>query len=171
MLEQRGLILGPWQPAATGGDRTRAVLDLASGRRLGFVRRKAGLSWPVLRWLGRQVQEVYETEDASLLCVVARLRGLPWCWEVRDAEDRRVAVVYRRLLLDGAGRRLAQVTWPAGPAAGTFHSLQGGELATFQPAAAGTSLTFGGSLEQAPFTKMALLGAVLSYEAALAKPA
>jgi hypothetical protein len=172
MLEQSGLLLGGWQPSwpEAGAPRTQPVLDLATARPLGFVRSKAGLRWPVLRWLSRPALEVYETEDASHLCTVARHPGLPWCWEVRDAENRRVAVVSRRRVQDGAGRPLARVEWPAGPDPGRFLTPQRAELGTFHLTPRGTALTFAHCLEQAPFAKMALLGAVLTYESSLTEP-
>jgi hypothetical protein len=173
MLEQRGLLLGPWRQAEAGPGaargRTRPVTDLDGGRPLGFVRLLPGLDWPLLRWLSRPSFEVYETEDASLLCTAARLRGLPWCWEVRDAEERRVAVVYRRLVLDGAGRRLAAVAWLAGAGPARFLGPRGAELGSCRAGPGWTALTFAACLAQAPFTRMALLGATLTYEAVLAK--
>jgi len=173
MLECHGLLLGPWQPVpepaghaasagAAPGDRSRAVLDLATGERLGFARWKRGLSWPLLRWLARQVVKVYETEDASLLCTVTRCRGPFWRWEVHDADERRVAVLYRWLLLDGAGYRLAFIERAAVGGAGRFLSLQRQELGAFRVGPQGTSLTFAPLLERDPFARMALLGAVLA---------
>jgi hypothetical protein len=171
MLEQDGLWLGPWQLTPAGKASaavgragrpawTRPVLDLASRRQLGFVLRRAGLALPLLRWLTGYTLAVFETEDASLLCTLTRCWSPAWCWDVQDADGRRVAVVYRRLLLDGAGYRLARIV-PADPA-GNFLSPQGIELGTFRLAGGEAYLTFAPVLEREPFARMALLGATLA---------
>jgi hypothetical protein len=167
MLEQDGLWLGSWRlvPAGKWGRAgrpawTRAVLDLATRRQLGFVLRKAGLAWPFLRWLTGYTLQVYETEDASLLCTLTRCWSPAWCWDVHDAEARRVAVVYRGLVLDGAGYRLARIV--AGNDEGRFLSPQGVELGTFHLAGGEASLTFAPVLEREPFARMALLGTTLA---------
>jgi hypothetical protein len=168
MLEQRALLFGPWQPAEAGVW-TQPVLDRVSRQRLGFVRHRTGIRWPLLRWLGRETLEVFETEDASLLCSVHRPRGLSWCWEVRDADERRVGQVYRRLVLDGVGRRLALVVWPSSGSSGRFLTPQDAEIGTFARLDEGTCLTFAPALDNSPFARMALLGAVLTYETSLAR--
>jgi hypothetical protein len=170
MLELAGLLLGRWRlatrakglPAAAG--RTRDVLDLASGQRLGFVQSAPSTGWLDLRWLARRTLEVYETEDVSLLCSVVRPWGLAWTWHVLDAEERRVATVYRRLIRRGSGRPLALAEPQEPPAPGRFLDVQGRELATFALTPEGTALIFDPRMEDDPFARMALLGAVLSFE-------
>jgi hypothetical protein len=168
MLEQQGLLLRPWQAAAepqgqpqAPGGRRRDVLDLATGQPLGFVRGPASKGCFLVRWLTRRVLEVYEMEDASLLCTVSRPWGLAWGWEVLDADDRRVAVVYRHLILHASGRVLAVTDWFERSSAGHFLGPSGTELATFQPGPEGMTLNFGPALARDPFARMALLGAVL----------
>jgi hypothetical protein len=129
---------------------------------LGFVRWKRGPTWPVLRWLAPQVLKVYETEDASLLCTVTRCRGPFGRWEVHDADERRVAVIYRRLLLDGAGYRLASIERPAAGGGGRFLAPPAQELGAFRVGSQGTTLTFAAAVDRDPFARMALLGAVLA---------
>ena len=177
MLEQQGLLLRPWRLAAPAdkshqaaaaltepGTRNRDVLDLASGRELGFVRARQSPVWRGFRWLARRILEAYETEDASLVCSVTRSWGLAWGWEVCDAEERRVAVVYRRLIVHSTGRALAVTEWPAESSPGHFLNPRGTELGSFTSAPEGTSVTFAAILDGDPFSRMALLGAVLSYE-------
>jgi hypothetical protein len=175
MLEQQGLLLGPWQPVPAGradpraartspGDWTRTVLDLATAERLGFARWRGGTSWQVLRWLASQVIKIYETEDASHLCTLRRAWGPLAAWQVHDAEERRVAVIYRRLILDGAGHRLARVERPPGGELGRFLGPQGQDMGGFRLGAEGTSLTFAPLLDNSPFARMALLGAALTAE-------
>jgi hypothetical protein len=171
MLEQRTLLLGPWQLTDSGPGLgaawTQPVFAVPGGQRLGFIHHQLGIRWPLLRWLSRETLEVFETEDASLLCRVLRPCGLPWRWEVRDADERRVGLVSRRLVLDGIGRRLAVVCWSSGSASGRFFTPQGGQIGAFTRQADGTCLTFDPSLDNSPFARMALLGAVLVYELSL----
>jgi len=169
MLERPGLLLAPWrlatpaEPPPIARGRARDVLDLASGQHLGLVHAHPVSAWPGLGWLARRTLEVFETEDVSLLCSVVRPWGLAWAWHVFDAEERRVALVYRRLILRGSGRALALAEGPVPPAPGRFLDPRGRELATFAFAPEGTSLTFAPRLEGDPFARMALLGAVLGY--------
>jgi hypothetical protein len=162
MLEQRGLLLGPWQPAPPAA--IRPVTDLATGAPLGFARRRTGRGWHWLRWLWQRPVEVFETDDASLLCALHRGWSLAWCWEVSDAEGRRVAVVYRRFLLDNLGAPVARAVAADAQHPGRFLARDGRELGTFRGVAGGTALTFADALDNDPFARMALLGAVLAYE-------
>lgn len=184
MLECQGLFLCPWRrcPArwlsgwvvelllskltpqapkhagtqAPGHLASRAVLDRATGRQLGLARWKAGR-----RWLGRRVIEVCETEDESLLCTLYR----PWSplrgWEVYDADERLIAAVYSRLIVDCGNYPLALVERPSGTVPGHFVSPDGIELAMLRPAPDGVALEFAVAVEGNPFAKMALLGAAL----------
>jgi hypothetical protein len=162
MLEQHGLVLGPWDapagPPPAGLRRT--VFDAASGEPLGFiVRPDSGSRW--LRWLRPVLLEVYETEDASLVCT---FRGPSWArrgWEVCDSDGRRVGMLLRTSLFDGEGYRQAIVQRTAG-GGGRFVAPDGLELAAFAPGAQGTMLTFTPAVEGRPFARMALLGATLA---------
>jgi hypothetical protein len=161
MLERQGLVLGPWATPDTRPDqlRRRVVLDAATGEALGFVTQAApGTRW--LRWLRPAVLEVYETEDASLLCT---LRGPSLgrrVWEVQDAEGRRVATLSQAVVRDAEGRQ--QATLRKSARGGTFFTPSGLELAAFTPSERGVVLTFAGALEGNPFARMALLGATLA---------
>jgi hypothetical protein len=160
MLERQGLVLCPWgAPDAPGGlAPRRAVLDAATGEPLGFLSRAPRPRW--LRWLTATVLELYETEDASLLCV---LRGPSWArrsWEVEDSEGRHVASVLREVVLDAEGARQAVLRRFAG--GGTFCNPSGLELASFASSPRGTVLTFTPAVEGQPFARMALLGATVA---------
>ena len=75
MLEGQGLVLRPWAPAAEGA--TRAILDAATGAPLGFARwRRTASGWP-----RRPLLEVFETEDAALLCTAHARWGLARWWD------------------------------------------------------------------------------------------
>jgi hypothetical protein len=158
MLERPGLLLDPWE--AEGGTARRAVRDAATGEALGFVARSAPAPrW--LRWLKGDVLEVYETEDASLLCT---LRGPSFgrrAWEVCDSEGRRVATVLPAVLLDAEGRPQARRQGRADGGA-AYRNAAGLELATLAPAGRGLVLTFAAAVEGNPFARMALLGAALA---------
>jgi hypothetical protein len=157
MLEQPELLLGPW--LRQGRIRRRAIRAPATGQLLGSVRAPLA-SW--LSWLGRQSQEVLETEDDSLLMTLWRPWGLARTWEVLDAEGRRVGILYRNVLLDGSGRRVA-VAQHHSDQRGRFCDMHGGEIGTFALQDSGVLLTFSPRLEGNPFTRMILLGAILSW--------
>jgi hypothetical protein len=144
--------------------KVRPVADAATRRRLGFVTRQSGGGGPLLGWLAGGALLVYETEDASLLCSVHRTWSFARRWEVCEADGRRVALVYRALLVDALGYPLAEVEPPAGAHAGRFVGRRCQELGNFRPDGLGTSLAFAAELDNDPFARMALLGAVLAYE-------
>jgi len=168
MLELPGLLLGPWTPPrdAPAAERqtapapTRVVLDPVSRRRRGVVRRRAR---PWLRWLGREVLEIYETEseDESLLCKVCAPWWLTWAWEVYDAEDRRIAVARGPEILDGFGRPLAVLRWVEEGRVRKFLAVEGVELGEWIATGEETLLRFSAAVASQPFTKMALLGVLL----------
>lgn len=161
MLERSGLLFGPWTMASpVGTARARPVSDLVTGAPLGLVRQAAG-RWRVVGWLAGQVLQVCETEDESLLCTVRRGWGPLAGWQVYDAEEHRVALVRRWLVVDGLGRRLALVEPSPGEMTGRFASPDHQELAAFSVKEGHVALTFGPLLEHDPLTKMALLGAFL----------
>src|SRR3954466_11038869 len=103
MLERKALLLLPWTLAAAP---RRPVLDGPGGPALGFVcRTRPGPRW--LRWLASPRLEVYETEDASLLCTVAAPAWGRGPHTVRDAEGRCVGSVANGFVFDPFGRRVA----------------------------------------------------------------
>lgn len=158
MLENPALLLRPWM---TSGDdpaeRRRNVLDPATGDALGFVRGRGGL-WS---WLTRQALEIHETQDASLVATVRPPWFLIRSWEVFDAENRRVGVIYRRSILDGTGQRLARLEPPSTQHPARFLAAEGRELATLELRGDHSAvLRFSGADD--PFTRMVLLGATLA---------
>ncbi|HYT91053.1 MAG TPA: hypothetical protein VEL76_20240 [Gemmataceae bacterium] len=166
MLERPALVLCPWAaptlpPGREAGAPTgprRTVLD-PGGPALGFVARvPSGPRW--LRWLTSPHLEVYETEDASLLCTVS---GAAWGRrgrDVRDSEGRLVGTVRQLLLFDASGRLLAQGR-PATDGATRFVSPAGLDLGVFAPCENGTLLTLMPVIDGDPFARMLLLGATL----------
>ena len=168
MLEQQGLLLGPWAPPAGtrgagrhGAAAARAVLDASTRSRLGVVRQRGGGGRLWLRWLGRQSLEVCEAEDESLLCTVLSPWWLARVGEVYDADERRVAVVHGPRVLDGYGQLLADFRTSAQGGRGRFVAPEGVELGQVITAGAETILQFSAAVAEQPFAKMALLGAVL----------
>jgi len=167
MLEQPALLLGPWCPAddpAQPPARKRVISVPATGDLLGFATStEAGFSW--WSWLRRQAIRVFETEDASLLMTLSRSWGLSRAWAVRDADERSVGFVYRSVLMDMDGRRLAVARGADGNERGAFVGANGRELGTFENRTGhGVLLAFGDALEGSPFARMILLGAVLTWE-------
>jgi hypothetical protein len=198
MLECDGLMFRPWVPTGApnphpqGGrgirGQERTILDPATGTVLGFARWRRGTGAGLLRWFSRPVLQVYETEDASLLCTAHVCWGWPRRWQVRDAEGNPVGTFRRGQFrvptqLDslperGAGRRLAgtlvqdRFGQPLGcieaTPRGVFGSLltpDGRELGTVTRTALGTEVQFDASLQDRPFTKMVLLAALLGSAA------
>src|SRR5579864_3784775 len=157
MLECAELLMGSW--TQEGGIRQRAI-NGPETHRLGRVRAVLP-SW--LSWLGRQVQEVLETDDDCLLMTLRRPWGLARTWEIFDAEERRVGILFRNLLLDGEGRHVAHARHNKDHRSGSFCDPDGSELGTFAVQESATLLAFSPTLEDNPFTRMILLGAVLSW--------
>jgi hypothetical protein len=173
-------------------DIRRAILDPATGLKLGFVgsRPPSCAGWK--RWLAGTVLEVYETEDASLVFTVGRRWFLsPW-WEVYDSEQHLVGsfrfgtfplarTIAQRLQLRDErglwrrrisghlvrgryGQLLALIEYRPSPAQGVMVGPDGVELGRWRRCAEGTLVRFATSLAGDPFAKMALLAAVLSRE-------
>jgi hypothetical protein len=170
MLEEPELLVCPWAaelsapgaPAAPAVVRKRLIRTPAGGHVLGFARSLSSSSW--WSWLTRQRVQVFETDDASLLMTLYGPRGLRRTWEVRDAEERRVGHLYRHVLWEGTGSRLAVMQRSAGEGAGRFVSPSGTELAAFSlRQEAGILLDFSAALVGKPFARMMLLAAVLSW--------
>jgi hypothetical protein len=195
MLEQPGLLLRPWAPAvsrsaragqAAAADRTRVVLDAASGTPLGFAAWRPRPGWTWWRWLRRPVLEVYETEDESLLFQVHYSWLLSPRWQVQDAEARPIGILrcFRHTVprhfspvLDLGGTRPggARGTWAqdrwgrvfgfleqgSPPVCGWFLSQDGSELGALTSYGDDLLLTFTAELDGDPFAKMLLLASVL----------
>src|SRR5262245_2726965 len=166
MLERPALVLCPWAAlprprhgeASAPAGRRRTVLD-PGGAALGFVAQvPSGPRW--LRWLTRPHLEVYETEDASLLCTVSAAGWGRRLHAVRDSEGRHVGTVRQWLLFDAAGRLLAQGR-AAVDGATRFVSPAGLELGAVAPCEDGTLLTLLPAVDGDPFARMLLLGATL----------
>jgi hypothetical protein len=161
MLERQTLLLCPWGPSpAPPGRRERPILDSLTGETLGFTRAlERARGW--LRWLAAPALEVCEVEDASLLCTLHGPRWPRRTWEIRDADERTVALFDGSSLLEPHGHLLAVLrASPAGDTAA--FSSSGLELATLVRSARGIVLTFQPAVEGEPFTRMALLGAALA---------
>jgi hypothetical protein len=177
MLECQGFVLRPWTkparpaPEPTGRDQgeapVRAILDAATLTPLGFARR-AGTAPGWAGWFGRPGIEVFETEDASLLCTVHPRWGLPRWWEVRDADGHPVGAVRPRLhttrVEDRSGQLLARIERTPPGAPGRVVAPDGREIATLRAAADGTAVAFAPSSPDNPFTRMVLLAALLTTE-------
>jgi hypothetical protein len=170
MLEQPGLVLGPWvSPAGTPGasrhgDRaSRAVLDPTTRDRLGVVRRRWSAGWPWVRWLGRQTLAVYEAEDESLLCTVQTPSWLMRIGEVFAADERRIAILHGPRVLDWYAQPLAEFRPTAGSRLGRFVATDGLDLGQLTKAGLDTILQFSPAVAEQPFVKMALLGATLCH--------
>jgi hypothetical protein len=167
MLESPGLLLGSWQrppQTVSGGPAPglfRWVLDARSRQPLGLIRSKRSDRGPLWRWLERQVWQVFETEDESLLLT---LYG-PWSflkpWEVHDAEDRLICTMASRAVLDSAGDLRAYWTGPAPPGHYCFRDAADRELAQLHSSPDGLELLFTALIQDDPYAKMALLGATL----------
>lgn len=160
MLEQRSLLVRAGNTDAVHSS-TRTILEPDSARFLGqaaYYKRPEG--W--LGWLRGETIKVYETEDASLLMTVSR----PWVfsrtWEVRDAEDRRVGIIYRNRLWDARGERLFAVE--ATSASLRFRNTAGREAASAQLREGNDwLLTFHEVSEGNPFARMAILAKALLW--------
>jgi hypothetical protein len=198
MLESPGLLIRPWTtsvgPESPSRQRVavqtkrRTILNAATGSAMGFAcwRAETKLLW----WLTRAVVEVYETEDASLLCTAHGRWGRPWRWEVRDADDHAVGsfrggelklppdlvqlgklrplpgrgqAQYRgALVLDRFGQFLAWIEGvPIDRAVRRLLAPAGQELGTVAVTPEGVVLRFAVTLEGDPFARMVLLAAVV----------
>jgi hypothetical protein len=154
MLEQRGLVLGPW----TAEPRQRPVRDADTGEALGFVRCRPTHGW--LQWLlNAQTLQVFETEDASLLLTLHRPSGWVRAWQLDDADGRAVATVSGVTLRDANGFCLA-VAERRDEGGLRYVNGRGVEVGACAAAAGGVCLTFSPEATN-PFLRMALLAATL----------
>jgi hypothetical protein len=161
MLEQPTLLIHAWNPAAgPPGALVRHILT-PGGEPVGFVRQTALRAPRWLRWFERQIQEVYETPDGSLVFTLRRGWAWPAAWHVVDAEDRHVGTLRGRAMLDGLGNFLGVIESPDSQGRGRILTMQSRELGHFAREHDVTRLTFAQALEGNPFARMLLLGAVL----------
>jgi hypothetical protein len=194
MLEYTCLLVHPWRDsgyrdicgdaAAHDNTSTRTIIDVATGATVGFAGWRGGgpLWFPPFR---RSSLEVYETEDASLLCTARRRRLSRW-WEVRDAEGQQVGsfrsstgLIPRRVrnVQDGLGnlRRRIRGVWAKdrqqqplasiGPPSPQSQIIgpEGTPIGSVCSVPEGARLEFSTTLANDPFTKMVLLAAVLTH--------
>src|SRR5262245_43135759 len=135
MLEHSQLLLRSWQNCAvdpTGRGQPgrfcrRDIVEPDTDKLLGFIRRRRTR----FSWLMRPAWKVYEMPDASLL-ITLKVPWLLWrFWEVYEADHRRVGLIYRRHVLDGAGQRLAMIQETRGQDHGRFVGPGDRELGAF----------------------------------------
>lgn len=154
MLEHATLLLRPPDPSMV-----QAVADPATGASLGFARRRPPGLWE--RWLGGWVVEVYEQEDASLLCTIRRGWLRPQCRLVYDADEQGVGVVRGRRLEDRRGRVIALRWQDAAGKGDVYRDPAGRPLATVRPGRDGLAVAFTEEVTADPFAKMLVLAAAL----------
>jgi hypothetical protein len=174
MLEQAGLLLCPWRwekpapgdvrptGARSGSVRVRSILDLHTRQHLGLVRLGFARAWPVFRWLARQVWQVLESEDESLLLTVYGPWGLIRPSEVCDADDRLVCSIHGGEIRDASGCLRARAI----RAPGRIDILGKDRIALGHLAlrSDGLEVRFAASIDADPYAKMAVLGAALSIK-------
>jgi hypothetical protein len=149
---------------------TRAILAADTGEKLGHACWRPSRLPGWLSWFARPVLEVYETEDASLLCTAQRVWGLSPPWRVCDADGHPVGTVWCSgtrpggcLLADRWGQCFARIEpSPNGPA-GQFLAPAGHAVATLQHTPQGDLLTFAPVLDVNPFARMIVLAAGLQF--------
>jgi hypothetical protein len=115
------------------------------------------------------VLAVHEAQDEPLLCTVQRFWWFGTWWDVRDADELRVAQVFPDRITDRWSRLLALRRRGLGSSA-TWVGPVGGELATVLPGPDGLRVRFVDAIADRPLTKMALLAAALVREAGSAPP-
>src|SRR5438105_13661578 len=141
MLEQPSLLLRPWVhsfevawPKTTlqGAAWVRTIVNPATEQPLGFAAwDSAGLSG-VLAWLGRKRMQVFENEDESLLMTLDRPWGFLRTWHVLDAEEHRVGRLFRDVIYDSFGTRLATLGTSSDSADYIWRGEEGEHLASWQ---------------------------------------
>jgi hypothetical protein len=168
MLEIASLVIYPWQHAEADGW-SRAVADGATAAPLGRVRWRGRAEPGWLDWLRGQRMDMLETEDAALLMTLVRSWGLTRCWDLYDAEDRRVGTLAPPLLLDNEGGRRAYLD-RADRDHGRLVNPLSRVLADYARQSDGVmQFRFAADLEPNPFLRMLLLGCVLIEEVPPAK--
>lgn len=160
MLECQALWLCPATASQNLQHSPRWLIHEAGSRRfLGLARLRVQ---SVSVWFGswrRPTLEVYETEDESLLFMLARGWGQGWL--VSDAEGQRVGSLRGSTVRDGTGQRIATLTASGANGTDTWQTDDGQELATATTDGPGVVLRFAPQLEGQPFLKMLLLATVL----------
>lgn len=160
MLEHSSLLLGPWvRPKPAQPEKKRTILDAETRQYLGHAILYQHNQEGLLSWLRGERLKIYETEDTSLLTTLSRSWGLSRTWQVADADDRRVGLIYRTELWNARGEPLALVRESS--AACRFIDLEDREVATLQELNDDRLLTFSEALERDPFAKMVILGKAL----------
>lgn len=170
MLERQGLVLCPWtaptQLANAGWetvaacDRVRPILDSATRQSLGFASTITARGWAAPFF--RRGLEVFETEDASLVFRIYQPWLLSWTWDVFEAEDRHIGIVYRGMLFDADAARFGVLTLSNAGDQGRFKGSGGADLAGFQLRDDELHLSFHPAVDNQPFARMVLLGATLA---------
>jgi hypothetical protein len=139
----------------------RAVVDAATGARLGSVRPAPANGRPWWRRLAGPAVEVREHEDEPLLFTVRRAWALAPRFEVLDADGCWIGTLQGPYLEDRYGRRLAAV-WPGqSPGVWVVRGSEGRELAVLLGRGGGVEVRFTEAVEAEPFAKMMLLAAAL----------
>lgn len=161
MLEHPSLLLRT--QISTGKGWTRSIVEPDSGRFLGQATcGDKTKGW--FAWLRGETIRVFETEDASLLMTLFRPWAFSRTWEVRDADDRRVGLVYRNELWNARGERLFVVQESSANPSLCFLDPTRREAATLQLRDAGEMLlTFHEVSEGDPFARMTILGKALLW--------
>src|SRR5438552_2488116 len=109
MLEQTALLLRPSLPGNASLRRVW-VVDSATDEVLGSARRRGGRSRLArLRWWGRPVIEVRESDDEPLVFTMWPAWGFARRWRVEDAEGARVGRLVGPFLLDRRDAPLASL--------------------------------------------------------------
>lgn len=157
MLETRVLLLHPATPKGT-----RAIVDGASGKPVGFARPRPDVERGWLGSLLGPLLSIHEQEEEPLVFTMRRC-VLRWTQqEVRDAEEERVGFVTRSAIRD-RNHFLYAITRPSAEG-GVYQCINGAILAAMRRTPAGFELAFAEVIETDPFAKMLLLAATLFQE-------
>jgi hypothetical protein len=172
MLEQPSLLLRRWihsvdvvwpKTRVQSAGWVRVIVDPTSERQHGFAAWDTGLFAACFGWLGRKKIQVFESEDESLLMTLLRPWGPLRAWEVLDAEERCVGRLFRDVVYDGYGTRLAAMTPTADGTETALLADAGVVLATWQDIPGhGCYFRFGESVDKNPFVRMVVLAGVLA---------
>ena len=172
MLEQPSLLLRPWLHAfdeawpkamGAGGGWLRVLVCPATEKRLGIAAWETTGPSGWRTWLSRKRIQVFESDDESLLMTLYRPWGLARTWDVRDAEDRRVAQLLRHGVYDGSGVPLARMALSSDGSEASLRGADGAALATWQDMPGnGRYFRFGDGFDNNPFVRMSVLAFVLA---------
>jgi hypothetical protein len=172
MLEQPSLLLRPWLHAfdeawpktlAHSGGWLRTIVNPTTEQRLGIAAWETAGQNGWRTWLARKRIQVYESDDESLLMTLYRPWPLARTWDVRDAEERRVAQLSRLGVFDGFGAPLATVSLSSDGSESALRGAEGVVMATWQELPGhGRYLRFGEGFDDNPFIRMTALAVVLA---------